>query len=341
MIPQRTGMTGLRMPWNDCTKRRLKLRDLDVLSAVVEMGSMGKAARRLDISQPAVSKAVVELEDALGVKLFDRSRRGVMPTPYGLALARRSIAIFNDLRQGVQDIDFLADPTKGEIRIGTTEPIAMAIVSPTIDRLARKYPRTSFHVVAGDTAALYQDVVQRNTELAICRMIGRLPEELNAEILFNDSLAIMTAAKNPLTRRRKLTLAELAGEPWTLYPADSTFGALIADIFQANGHDPPRPTATSLSLNVHSELLATGRFLTVLPGFMLKLSGRNLSLKALPVVLPNPQMPIGLITLKNRTLSPLAELFVDNFRAFAAVVTASRARPARSTRMASNRPQSP
>ena len=93
-------MTGLRMPWNDRTKRRLKLRDLDVLSAVVEMGSMGKAARRLNISQPAVSKAVVELEDALGVKLVDRSRRGVMPTPYGVALAKRSIAIFNDLRQG-------------------------------------------------------------------------------------------------------------------------------------------------------------------------------------------------------------------------------------------------
>src|SRR5246127_2730790 len=119
------------MPWDDRVKRRLRLRDLDILMAVIETGSMGKAARRLNISQPAVSKAVVELEDALGVKLVDRSRRGVTPTPYGLALAKRSVAIFNDLRQGVQDIDFLADPTKGEIRIGTTEPIAMAIVSPT------------------------------------------------------------------------------------------------------------------------------------------------------------------------------------------------------------------
>src|SRR5262245_6036690 len=101
------------MPWNDRTKRRLKLRDLDVLLAVVETGSMGKAAKRLNISQPAVSKAVVELEDALGVRLMDRSRRGVVPTLYGLALAKHSVAIFNDLRQGVQDIDFLSDPTKG------------------------------------------------------------------------------------------------------------------------------------------------------------------------------------------------------------------------------------
>src|SRR5215470_16522189 len=168
------------MPWNERIKRRLKLRDLDILMAVVETGSMGKAANRLAISQPAVSKAVVELEDALGVKLVDRSRRGVVPTPYGLALAKRSIAMFNDLRQGVQDIDFLTDPTKGEIRIGGTDPIMAAIMSPVIDRFSRQYPGMFFHVVAGDTASLYRDVAERNVELAICRMIGELPDELDA-----------------------------------------------------------------------------------------------------------------------------------------------------------------
>src|SRR5262249_48382245 len=127
------------MPWTDRVKRRLKLRDLDILMAVADTGSMGKAAKRLNISQPAISKAVVELEDALGVRLVDRSRSGVVPTAYGLALARRGAAIFNDLRQGVQDIDFLLDPTKGEIRIGTTEPVARAIVLPAIDRLSRQH----------------------------------------------------------------------------------------------------------------------------------------------------------------------------------------------------------
>jgi len=302
------------MPWNDRTKRRLKLRDLDILMAVIETGSMGKAANRLATSQPAVSKAIVELEDALGVQLVDRSRRGVVPTSYGLALAKRSIAIFNDLRQGVQDIDFLADPTKGDIRIGTTDPLMVAIVTPVIDRLSRKYPGMFFHVVVGDTSMLYRDVAERNVELAICRMIGRLPEELAAEILFHDSFAVMTAASNPLTRRRKLTLAELAHEPWTLYPFDSFFGAIIAEAFRASGHEPPRVTVSSLSNSVQDELLATGRFLTVLPGFMLRVAGRNPPLKALPVRLPNAPMPIGIITLKNRTLTPLAQLFMDNVR---------------------------
>ena len=246
------------MPWNERTKRRLKLRDLDILMAIIATGSMGKAADRLNLSQPAVSKAMAELEAAVGVQLLDRSRRGVVPTSYGVALGKRSIAIFNDLRQGVQEIDFLSDPTRGEIRIGTTDPIMAAIVSPVIHRLARKYPQMFFHIVPGDTATLYRDVTERHIELAICRMIGRLPDELAAEILFHDSVAVMTAARNPLTRRRDLTLADLASEPWVLYPYDSFFGAVIAEIFRANGHEPPRPRVSSSSNYVQDELLATG-----------------------------------------------------------------------------------
>jgi DNA-binding transcriptional LysR family regulator len=302
------------MPWDDRTKRRLKLRDLDILLAVVEMGSMGKAASRLNISQPAVSKAIVELENALGVKLVDRSRRGVMPTPYGLALARRCVAIFNDLRQGVADIEFLSDPTRGEIRIGTTEPVAVALISPVVNDLSRKYPGISFHVVAGDSATLYRDLLQRDIEVAVCRIIGALPDELAASVLFHDTFAVMTAATNPLTRRRKLALADLVHEPWALLPSDSFFGAIVADAFRAGGLEPPRPTVVTLSEYMKNDLLATGRFLTVLPGFMLKVTGQHPPLKALPVALPNAPAPVGIVTLKNRTLTPLAQLFIECIR---------------------------
>lgn len=302
------------MPWDDGTKRRLKLRDLDILLTVIEMGSMGKAAGRLRISQPAISKAIVGLEDALGIKLLDRGRRGVVPTPYGLALAKRGVAIFNDLRQGVQDIDFLSDPTKGEIRIGATEPAAVAFVSPSIDRLSRKYPQTYFHVVTGDGGTLYKNLLEKSIEVAICRMMGPLPEELAAEVVFYDSLVVLSSANNPLTRRRKLTLVELMDEPWALPPADSFFSSLIDDVFRANGHQPPRSTVATLSEYMRNDLLATGRFLTVLPGFMLKTRGKHSQLKALPVTLPNARMPIGIITLKNRTLTPLAQVFIEAIR---------------------------
>src|SRR5438046_1667271 len=132
------------MPWNDRIKRHLKLRDLDILIAVVQTGAMGRAATRLHMSQPAVSKAVADLEHIFGVRLLHRSRRGAEPTPYGLALIKRGFALFDELRRSVEDIDFLADPTAGDVRIGTTEPIAAAIVGPVIDQLTKQYPRMSF-----------------------------------------------------------------------------------------------------------------------------------------------------------------------------------------------------
>jgi DNA-binding transcriptional LysR family regulator len=307
-------MMGCHLPWSDRTKRRLKLRDLDILMAVIDSRSMGKAAKQLNISQPAVSKAIAEMEDALGVHLVDRSQSGIEPTPYGLALQKRSVSIFNDLRQAVQDIDFLTDPTKGELRIGTTEPVMAAIVTPVIDRLSRKYPGMYFHIVAGDTASLYRDVANRNIEVAICRMIGALPEELEAETLFLDSVAIMTAVSNPLTRRRNLTLADLLKEPWVLFPYDSFFGSMIGEIFRKNRVDPPRQTVSTLSVHAQNELLAMGRFLTVLPSFVLKIPGGHLPLKAVPVALSNPPAPVGLITPKNRTMTPVVQMFIEEVR---------------------------
>ncbi|MBL8707312.1 MAG: LysR family transcriptional regulator [Rhodospirillales bacterium] len=311
------------MPWTERTKRRLKLRDLDVLASVVETGSMGRAAKKLGISQPAVSKSVVELEDALGVRLLDRSRRGIVPTPYGVALHRKGAAVFNELRQAVQHIDFLADPTRGEVRIGSTAPVAISLMSPVVDALSREHPKMLFHVVTAGTGALYSAVADRRVDFAVCRMIDRLPGELDAEVLFHDAFAVMTSADNPLTRRRKLRWADLADEPWTLYPMDSLFGSIVAHAFRVSGFEPPRACVVSESFDLQRELLATGRFLTVLPSFMLKLPHKGLSLRALPVSLTNSRMPVGLITLKDRSLTPPAQLFIDRLRAHARPLSAA------------------
>src|SRR5215470_13360504 len=106
------------MPWSNQVKRRLKLKDLDVFLAVAAVGGMGRAAERLSLSQPAISKAIADLERTLGVRLLERSRQGVELTPYGTALMNRGTAVFDELRQGVNDIDYLSDPSMGELRIG-------------------------------------------------------------------------------------------------------------------------------------------------------------------------------------------------------------------------------
>ena len=235
---------GMRfsMPWNDRTKRRLKLRDLDILMAVIDSGSMGKAAKRLDISQPAVSKAIVELEDALGVRLrrpqparhrADAVRAGAAKTQH-LDLQRSAA------RRAGHRLPYRSDQGRNPHRHDRAGHGRHRRAGDR--RLSRKYPEMYFHIVAGDTGSLYRDVANRNIEFAICRMIGRLPDELDAEVLFQDSVAIMTAASNPLTRRRNLTLADLLQEPWVFFPYDSFFGSMIGDIFRKNGVDPPRQT---------------------------------------------------------------------------------------------------
>jgi DNA-binding transcriptional LysR family regulator len=135
------------MLWDQRLKRRLKLRDLDTFVAVSQWGSMAKAAARLSTSQPAVSKAISDMEHTLGVRLLDRTARGVEPNLYGRALLKWSGAIFDDLRQGINEIEFLADPTTGELRIGTTEPMVAGILPAILDRLSRQHPRIGFHVV--------------------------------------------------------------------------------------------------------------------------------------------------------------------------------------------------
>src|SRR3954464_5669354 len=125
------------MRWDDRIGRRLKLSDLHVLLAVAQCGSMAKAARQLAMSHPVVSRSISQLEHALGVRLLERNRRGVELTEFGRAILNRSYAAFDELRQGVKDIELLSDPTTGEVRIGTTPPLAASFVSAIIDRLSR------------------------------------------------------------------------------------------------------------------------------------------------------------------------------------------------------------
>jgi DNA-binding transcriptional LysR family regulator len=108
--------------------RRLKLRDLNIFLVAVKERSMSKAANALAVSQPAISKAIADMEYTLGAPLLDRTPRGIEPTLYGRILIKRGIAVFDELRHTISDIESLLDPTAGEARIGCTEPMAAGIV---------------------------------------------------------------------------------------------------------------------------------------------------------------------------------------------------------------------
>jgi DNA-binding transcriptional LysR family regulator len=303
---------------DDRVLRRLKLSDLRLLNAVVQWGGMAKAATHLNISQPAVSKAIATLERTLGVRLLERNPQGVEPTVYGRALLKGGIAVFDELKQSVKQIEFLADPTAGELRIACSEPLAAGFVPTVIDRLSRQHPRISFHVVTADPVTITdRELRQRNIELAIAPTPGlNLGADITAEILFDDRQVVMADAHSKWARRRNMRLADLINEPWLLPPPGSIIGSSILEVFRASGLEPPRHQVVSFSIPLHHHLLASGHFLIMLPVSMARL-GKHLHLKILEVGIPGIPRPTGIMTLRKRTLSPLAHVFIDAVRELA------------------------
>jgi DNA-binding transcriptional LysR family regulator len=301
------------MPWDDRIARRLKLRDLYVLKAVAELGSMGKAAAQLAVTQPAISKAITDLEHVLGVRLLDRSRQGVEPTAYGTVLLKWSATVFDNLRQGVDEIDFLADPSAGELRIGTSEAMLQAPLPAVIDRLSRRYPRMIFSVLmSANITAQYSDLRARKVDLVFGRLAtSAIDEDLNVEILCEDQLRVVAGMNSKWRRRRKIQAAELINELWALPPYDLLAGSIVKEAFRAKGLDPPRQAAMSNTLQLISAMVATGRFLGVLSLSTLRLGGKSAAVKVLPVDLPMQRLTIAIVTLKGRSISPAAHLFIE------------------------------
>jgi DNA-binding transcriptional LysR family regulator len=310
------------MPWDERIGRRVKLRDLYVLKAVAELGSMGKAAAKLAMSQPAVSQSISDLEHVLGVRLLDRSRYGVEPTAYGNTFLKWSTLIFDDLKQGVEEIDYLIDPTVGEVRIGTNEIMIAGLVPHVIARLSRQYPRVAFTVnQAATRAMLHRDLRERSVDFIFGRM--KMPNtegDFDVEFVFEDPVLAVVGASSKWLGRRKIEAAELINEPWCLPHFDwfaENAGSGIPEAFRARGLEVPRHTVKSNSPHLFLSLVATGRFIAALPASILHFDGKRLGLKALPFEFPIRPEPVCIGTLRGRTINPATQVFIDCLRELA------------------------
>ena len=305
--------------WEARIGRRLRLRDLHVLLTVIQCGSMAKAARQLSVSQPAISKAITDLEHTLGVRLMDRGPQGIEPTLYGNALVRRGLAVFDELRQAVGEIEYLANPTAGEVRIGCNESLSAALLPALIERLSEQHPGVTLHVsqMSRPITVEIQQLRDRKVDLIVGRGIFPIPEDdLKAELLFEEPLLVVAGAQSQWTRRRKLELAELVDAKWILYPPDGAPGVLVEQAFRTQGLAVPRPRITTSSFHLREALLTTGEYLTVIPACMLRVfNARHPTVKSLPIDLGVGTRPVAIFTLKNRTLSPVAELVIKCMRA--------------------------
>ena len=301
------------MEWADRIGRRLKLRDLHLLMTVVQLGSMAKAAAELRVSQPAVSKGIADMEQTLGLRLLDRGRNGVEPTAYGRALVKRGLIIFDELKQGVEELGFLADPSVGSLRIGSTESIAAGMLPAIVESFWRDSPGVHLDVAQTVISTLhYRELRERSIDL----LIGRIPtpfteDDLEADVVYDDEVVVVAGRQSKWARSRTVKLADLSDEPWILPSADTMPGSLAAELFHASGVEMPHAPVTTLSMHLCRRLVESGRFVAIVPVSLLRFGGHDQALKRLPIKLPVQPRPVGIVTLKNRTLSPVARLFIE------------------------------
>src|SRR5262245_6827333 len=305
--------------WDRHIGRRLSLRDLHVFFAVTQYGSLAKAAAELRVSQPAVSQLIADLEHGLGARLFDRTSRGVVLTIYGRALLARGRAAFDELKQGVRDIEFLSDPAAGEVKVGCPEAIA-AILPPTVESFCQLYPRVVLDVEHEGFSTFAAKLRERNLDLAL-QQLRRHPladdrsfDDFNVEILFSDQLVVAAGLESRWARRRKIDLAELIDEPWILAGPNSWSHPVISEAFRARRLRMPRISLRAFSVHLRTNRLGSGHFITTFPNSVARSYAERFSLKVLPVDLPARPWLVAILTLKNRTLSPVVERFIEHLR---------------------------
>lgn len=188
-----------------------------------------------------------------------------------------------------------------------------------IDGLSRRFPRLTFQVVqAPSIQQQYRDLRAHTVDLVLGRIDDRAVEDdLNAEILIDDPLLVVAGKANKWVRRRKVDPVDLIDEPWCLPNFEGWVRWQLAGAFRAKGLEMPKHTVASTSIQLFTALMATGRFLALLSGSTMRLSGERLGLKVVPVDLPTPSGPVAIVTLKNRTVAPVAQLFIDGARELA------------------------
>jgi DNA-binding transcriptional LysR family regulator len=298
------------MDWSDRIGRRFKLRDLHILMAVADTGSMAKAAARLRISHPAVSKAISEIEGTLGVRLFDRGSQGAELTAHGEVLLQCGINVFDEMEQGLRSLEHLSDPTSGEVKLGCTDIILHSLVPPIVRRFSKAHPGVQLDVkLANPGEHQIQELRERKIDLLMTRATGR-QDDFHSEVLFDEPFVFVVGAHSEFARKRRIALKDILNGNWVLPPYESAPGVLIAEVFRANDLAPPRPLVKTIAIQFTVSLIASGEFVGILPASVAALSAHQASLKVLPLKSLGPRISAEIVFLKNRTLSPAVGSFI-------------------------------
>ncbi|WP_425089766.1 LysR substrate-binding domain-containing protein [Stappia sp.] len=300
---------------------RLKLKQLRLLVAVERHNSILHAARELNLSQPAATKLIKDLEADFGVLLFERTNRGVVPTIYGEALARHGKLIFAQISHAAQELDDLAEGSSGRIVIGTLLAASALLLPKTIARALAQKPGLSIKIQEGTNEVLMPALRSGEVDL----VVGRLPthrhrDELLQERLYEEKVIAVTGMSHPLQGRKRVTFQDMMDYGWILPPPETTLRRQIDLVFLDHGLSSPINAVESVSFLANRSLLATSTMIGILPNHVVEQDIAAGILARVPWDVPIPIGPVGVSYRKTKGLTPAAAFFLDELRAVAATL---------------------
>ena len=278
--------------------------------AVIEHGSIGRAAEALNISQPALSKSIRRLEGSLDAKLVDRGPYGVSPTVFGVTLADRARLILHEVRGAEQDIAALRDLRTGHVIVGAGPSIVTDLLPTAITALQVK--RRGVRVTIREALMDMQLDALARGEIDIT--VGAFPESLSIEVtrepLFVDSTVVIARPQHPLNNRRRRQLEELSEWPWVLPAAPERVRDTLAAAFEAAGLEPPQPDVETNSAHCMKSVVTETDFLSFMPSRLIRHEVDAGLLAAIPIRDHAWQRAIEIVYRAQTILSPAARALV-------------------------------
>jgi len=301
-------------------RARLKPRQLLLLVAIEDHGNIHKAGAALSMTQPAASKLLKDLEDALGLPLFERLPRGMRPTWYGEIMIRHSRMALSTLRIAHEEIAALAEGVTGQVAVGVIMAPGSVLLPPAIVRVKQSYPRLQMRVELDSSDMLISGLLSGNLDIVVARIFDHHDRsQLNFEPLAEEHMCLVARQGHPLLRRRKLQLKDLVDANWIL-PTGQVLRHRFEMMFVNAGLELPKNVVGTPALLVTTNLLERGDMVAVLSRDVAKHYYEYGMLRFLPIDLPLKMDAYGIITRRGQLLSPGARLMLDAIRETAAEI---------------------
>lgn len=306
---------GPASPAASVLEQRLSLRNLRLVDVISREGSLVRAAQSMNMTQSAVTKALQELELSVGVRLFNRTNRGALPTPFGEALAAHARVVMTQIRHATQELAELKDGSGGTVAVGTLLSASVRLLPLAIAKVQQARPNLRVRIVEGTNESLMPLLRRGDLDL----VVGRLPEfrerqGIRQEILFEDDARVVVGPAHPLAGKSELALRDLLDWPWILPSQDTNLRRQIDYAFREQGCEPPGGSVESVSVLVTRALLVTGPYVAVWPTQLAETEAGMGSVSVLPLPLLSTARSVGLSVRAEGRMSPAAQVMIEALR---------------------------